>query len=79
MCEKTIKKASSPSVLKGATSRAPKPFDAAYPSAEFLRVDPDNWLKFVGERKNRSNKYVLGRSRMWRMFTSRLLYSPETD
>ena len=32
----------------GQKSRAPKPFTEAYPSAEFLRVDPDNWLKFVG-------------------------------
>ncbi len=32
----------------GQKSRAPKPFSDAYPAAEFLRVDPDNWLKFVG-------------------------------
>lgn len=30
------------------TVRAPKPFTVAYPSAEFLRVDPENWLEFVG-------------------------------
>ncbi|MCC5846357.1 MAG: DUF4143 domain-containing protein [Verrucomicrobia bacterium] len=32
----------------GQTARAPKPFATSYPSAEFQRVDPGNWLEFVG-------------------------------
>ncbi|MCC5851072.1 MAG: ATP-binding protein [Verrucomicrobia bacterium] len=32
----------------GQKSRAPKAFQTTYSSAEFLRVDPENWLDFVG-------------------------------